>query len=51
MASTLHVYPHFNPEDAAAVAAEFVSSLDNLPGEVTFLLQEIREKDERISRE
>ncbi|TXT13352.1 hypothetical protein VHUM_00719 [Vanrija humicola] len=48
--SQLHVYPHFNHEEAAAVAAEFVQSLDNLQGEVTFLLQEIREKDERIGQ-
>lgn len=25
--------------------------LDNLPGEVVFLLQEIQEKDERVNRE
>lgn len=27
------------------------TGLENLPGEVTFLLEEIREKDVRISRE
>ena len=26
MATPLHVHPHFAPEEAAAVAAEFVSS-------------------------
>lgn len=46
----LQVHPHFNPEEAAAAASEFVASLDNLPGEVNFLLLEIKEKDERISR-
>ncbi|CDZ97835.1 inhibitor of growth protein amino-terminal histone-binding protein [Phaffia rhodozyma] len=34
-------------EEAAAVAQEFVSSLDNLSSEVAFLLNEIRIKDER----
>ena len=29
----------------------YPSGLENLPGEVTFLLEEIREKDVRISRE
>ncbi|ORY25924.1 hypothetical protein BCR39DRAFT_542595 [Naematelia encephala] len=46
----LHVHPEtFNAEEAAHVAAEFVSSLDNLPGEVTFLLEEIKDKDNRIN--
>ncbi|CAK9780667.1 unnamed protein product [Cutaneotrichosporon oleaginosum] len=45
----LQVHPHFNHEEAAAVASEFVSTLDNLPGEVRFLLMEIQEKDERIN--
>lgn len=27
------------------------AGLDNLPGEVVFLLKEIQEKDERINRE
>ncbi|BEJ14070.1 hypothetical protein CspHIS471_0312440 [Cutaneotrichosporon sp. HIS471] len=44
----LQVHPHFNHEEAAAVASEFVQTLDNLPGEVRFLLMEIQEKDERI---
>lgn len=34
-------------EEAANIAAEFISSLDNLPGEVSFLLNEIRVKDLR----
>jgi hypothetical protein len=80
MASTvqLHVHDHFNPEEAAHAAAEFVSSgfslfasrtsfllflcvhwrehrlilaLDNLPAEVSFLLEEIREKDQEINSE
>ncbi|KLT39233.1 hypothetical protein CC85DRAFT_288783 [Cutaneotrichosporon oleaginosum] len=46
----LHVHPHFNAEEAAIAASEFVQSLDNLPGEVAFLLAEIRDKDERISQ-
>ncbi|GMK53691.1 hypothetical protein CspeluHIS016_0102770 [Cutaneotrichosporon spelunceum] len=45
----LQVHPHFNHEEAAAVASEFVQTLDNLPGEVKFLLMEIQEKDERIN--
>ncbi|WWD18603.1 hypothetical protein CI109_103056 [Kwoniella shandongensis] len=48
--ASLHVQPHFNPEEAAHVATELVSSLDNLPGEVVFLLEEIREKDIRINQ-
>ncbi|WWC88541.1 uncharacterized protein L201_003452 [Kwoniella dendrophila CBS 6074] len=48
--STLQVHPHFQPEEAAHAAAELVSSLDNLPGEVVFLLEEIREKDVRINQ-
>ncbi|WVO18955.1 uncharacterized protein IAS62_000229 [Cryptococcus decagattii] len=47
---SLHVHPHFNAEEAAHVVTGFVSSLENLPGEVTFLLEEIREKDVRISQ-
>ncbi|KAK4687447.1 chromatin modification-related protein YNG2, partial [Tremellales sp. Uapishka_1] len=50
MAQVLHVGPSFNPEDAAQSAAEFVGSLDNLPGEVVFLLEEIKEKDIRINQ-
>ncbi|OCF57092.1 hypothetical protein L486_05951 [Kwoniella mangroviensis CBS 10435] len=47
---TLQVHSHFQPEEAAHVATELVSSLDNLPGEVVFLLEEIREKDVRINQ-
>ncbi|ORX37280.1 hypothetical protein BD324DRAFT_625532 [Kockovaella imperatae] len=47
---TLHVTPTFNSEEAAQAAAEFVSSLDNLPGEVAFLLEEIKEKEHRINQ-
>ncbi|KAH8118399.1 hypothetical protein DFH11DRAFT_1686570 [Phellopilus nigrolimitatus] len=36
-----------NLEEAAAVAAEFLSSLDNLPNEVQHLLAEIRHKEAR----
>ncbi|CAL1700209.1 unnamed protein product [Somion occarium] len=36
-----------NLEEAASVAAEFVSSLDNLPQEVQFLLAEMKHKDTR----
>ncbi|KAI5123408.1 hypothetical protein M0805_006114 [Coniferiporia weirii] len=36
-----------NQEEAAAVAAEFLSSLDNLPNEVQHLLAEIRHKESR----
>ncbi|KAI0082507.1 hypothetical protein K474DRAFT_1694352 [Panus rudis PR-1116 ss-1] len=36
-------------EEAAAVAAEYVSSLDNLPNEVQFLLAEMKCKDEKTS--
>ncbi|BEI81999.1 hypothetical protein CcaverHIS002_0211590 [Cutaneotrichosporon cavernicola] len=51
MTSTpLQVHSHFNAEEAAIAASEFVHSLDNLPGEVAFLLAEIRDKDERISQ-
>lgn len=32
------------------VEARLTADLDNLPGEVNFLLFEIREKDERINR-
>ncbi|WVQ85084.1 hypothetical protein IAT38_007248 [Cryptococcus sp. DSM 104549] len=46
----LHVHPHFNAEEAAHVVTGVVASLDNLPGEVTFLLEEIREKDVRINQ-
>ncbi|WVR06468.1 hypothetical protein IAU60_003499 [Kwoniella sp. DSM 27419] len=46
----LQVHPHFQPEEAAHAAAELVSSLDNLPGEVVFLLEEIKEKDTRINQ-
>ncbi|WVQ96473.1 hypothetical protein IAU59_003578 [Kwoniella sp. CBS 9459] len=48
--STLQVYPHFQPEEAAHAAAELISNFDNLPGEVVFLLEEIREKDTRINQ-
>ena len=59
----MNVHPHFNPEEAAHAAIEFVSSrwyglinvyrlgLDNLPAEVNFLLGEITEKDEKINSE
>ncbi|WVW84846.1 hypothetical protein I302_106881 [Kwoniella bestiolae CBS 10118] len=46
----LQVHSHFQPEEAAHAASELVSSLDNLPGEVVFLLEEIREKDVRINQ-
>ncbi|TFK72017.1 hypothetical protein BDN72DRAFT_388490 [Pluteus cervinus] len=36
-----------NLEEAAAIATEFISSLDNLPAEVQHLLQEIKERDHR----
>ncbi|KAF9786294.1 hypothetical protein BJ322DRAFT_1058736 [Thelephora terrestris] len=36
-----------NYEEAAAIATEFVSNLDNLPSEVTFLLTEIQNIDIR----
>ncbi|KAF9559677.1 hypothetical protein CPC08DRAFT_690862 [Agrocybe pediades] len=36
-----------NYEEAATVAADFISSLDNLPQEVQHLLQEIKIKDQR----
>ncbi|KAL5535618.1 hypothetical protein ACEPAF_3712 [Sanghuangporus sanghuang] len=36
-----------NQEEAAAIAAEFLSSLDNLPNEVQHLLAEIRHKESR----
>ncbi|PSR73422.1 hypothetical protein PHLCEN_2v10714 [Hermanssonia centrifuga] len=36
-----------NLEEAATVASEFVSSLDNLPTEVQFLLLEMKHKEER----
>ncbi|GFZ45032.1 hypothetical protein JCM24511_02758 [Saitozyma sp. JCM 24511] len=48
--AVLNVHPHFNAEEAAQTATEFVASLDNLPGEVSFLLEEIREKDTRINQ-
>lgn len=64
--AVLHGGPDFNAEEAAHAAAEFVSSgfpcfslrhliyvnlgLDNLPGEVNFLLAEIKEKNNRMSR-
>ncbi|OCF37201.1 hypothetical protein I317_00075 [Kwoniella heveanensis CBS 569] len=48
--STLQVYPHFQPEEAAHAAAELISNFDNLPGEVVFLLEEIKEKDARINQ-
>ncbi|WVF68957.1 hypothetical protein IAT40_003731 [Kwoniella sp. CBS 6097] len=48
--ASLQVYPHFQPEEAAHAAAELVSNFDNLPGEVVFLLEEIREKDTRINQ-
>ncbi|KAL4247124.1 ING family protein [Abortiporus biennis] len=37
-----------NLEEAATVAAEFVSSLENLPAEVQFLLAELKHKDIRV---
>ncbi|EIN10983.1 hypothetical protein PUNSTDRAFT_119808 [Punctularia strigosozonata HHB-11173 SS5] len=36
-----------NMEEAATIAAEYISSLDNLPSEVQFLLTEMRIKDSR----
>ncbi|PAV21020.1 4 histone acetyltransferase complex component yng2 [Pyrrhoderma noxium] len=36
-----------NHEEAAQLAAEFISSLDNLPNEVQYLLAEIRHKETR----
>ncbi|KAK7696217.1 hypothetical protein QCA50_000870 [Cerrena zonata] len=36
-----------NLEEAASIAAEYVSSLDNLPQEVQFLLAEMKHKDTR----
>ncbi|PCH40944.1 hypothetical protein WOLCODRAFT_24379 [Wolfiporia cocos MD-104 SS10] len=36
-----------NLEEAATIAAEYVSSLDNLPGETQFLLDEIRHREQR----
>ncbi|KAF8800528.1 hypothetical protein BYT27DRAFT_6833664 [Phlegmacium glaucopus] len=36
-----------NLEEAANVAAEFIYSIDNLPGEVSHLLQEIRHRESR----
>ena len=69
LSTMLHVHPHFNAEEAAHAAAEFVASsshssqfldilidgkyplgLDNLPGEINFLLEEIKDKDARINR-
>ncbi|ODO09957.1 hypothetical protein I350_02180 [Cryptococcus amylolentus CBS 6273] len=47
---SLHVHPHFNAEEAAHVVTGLISSLENLPGEVNFLLEEIREKDIRITQ-
>ncbi|WWC62755.1 uncharacterized protein I303_105352 [Kwoniella dejecticola CBS 10117] len=47
---SLQVHAHFQPEEAAHAASELISSLDNLPGEVVFLLEEIREKDARINQ-
>jgi len=38
-----------NLEEAATIAAEFISSLDNLPNEVQHLLAEIKHKDIRAS--
>lgn len=38
----------FGPPISACT--DLVAGLDNLPGEVTFLLEEIREKDTRINR-
>jgi chromatin modification-related protein YNG2 len=35
-------------EEAAIIAAEFISTLDNVPSEVAHLLSEIKTKDERI---
>ncbi|KAF9488496.1 hypothetical protein BDN71DRAFT_1457120 [Pleurotus eryngii] len=37
-----------NLEEAATVASEFIYSLDNLPNEVTHLLQEIKHRDARV---
>ncbi|WWC70930.1 uncharacterized protein I206_104882 [Kwoniella pini CBS 10737] len=48
--ASLQVHAHFQPEEAAHAASELISSLDNLPGEVVFLLEEIREKDVRINQ-
>ncbi|KAF7432776.1 Histone acetyltransferase complex subunit [Pleurotus ostreatus] len=36
-----------NMEEAAAIATEYISSIDNLPNEVHHILQEIRHKDMR----
>lgn len=36
-----------NLEEAANIASEYIASLDNVPSEVQFLLQEIRTKDQR----
>ncbi|KAF9498720.1 hypothetical protein BDN71DRAFT_1443133 [Pleurotus eryngii] len=36
-----------NMEEAAAIATEYISSIDNLPNEVLHILQEIRHKDMR----
>ncbi|EJD03861.1 uncharacterized protein FOMMEDRAFT_83591 [Fomitiporia mediterranea MF3/22] len=38
-----------NQEEAATIAAEFLSSLDNLPNEVQHLLAEIKHKDTRVN--
>ncbi|RXK36167.1 hypothetical protein M231_06572 [Tremella mesenterica] len=46
----LHIHPHFNYEEAAHAAAEYISSLDNLPAEIAFLTEEIKEKDIRITQ-
>ncbi|WRT67926.1 uncharacterized protein IL334_004900 [Kwoniella shivajii] len=48
--ASLQVHPHFQPEEAAHAATELISNLDNLPGEVVFLLEEIKEKDIRINQ-
>ncbi|KIK29160.1 hypothetical protein PISMIDRAFT_7027 [Pisolithus microcarpus 441] len=34
-----------NLEEAAAIASEFISTLENIPSEVQFLLQELRAKE------
>ncbi|TFK65676.1 hypothetical protein BDN72DRAFT_800890 [Pluteus cervinus] len=34
-----------NMEEAASVASEFIYSIDNLPGEIAYLLQEIKVRD------
>lgn len=38
-----------DPAEIAALAQEFIGTLDNVPQEVDFLLGEIREKDKRIA--